>query len=59
MTVNEQDDGVVLKPTNPEPLLKREGHVLVFTGKVTGNVLDVIRRVREERDRAAWGLDEP
>ena len=59
LTVQEQDDGVVLRPADPSAFLKYKGKILVFTGKLTGNVRDVIRKQREERMRVVGGMDKP
>jgi AbrB family looped-hinge helix DNA binding protein len=60
LAVEEEGDRVTLRPTDHSPRLKRKGHVLVFAGgRATGDMTDIIRKVREERDRMVWGMDEP
>lgn len=56
--VLEQEGCVVLTPANEEAHLKVEDGILVFTGKLTGDVTDLIDRVREQRDRQVMGMDE-
>jgi AbrB family looped-hinge helix DNA binding protein len=60
LAVEKQGDAIMLRPNDCGPRLKRKGHVLVFAGgKATGDLTDIIRKVREERDRMVWGMDEP
>jgi AbrB family looped-hinge helix DNA binding protein len=60
LEVEKEGDAVMLRPNDHSPLLKRKGRVLVFAGgRATGDMTDIIRKVREERDRMVWGLDEP
>jgi len=59
LTVDEQDEGVMLRPADPSSYLRFKGKVLVFTGKLTGNVRDAIRKQREERIRVVAGMDKP
>jgi AbrB family looped-hinge helix DNA binding protein len=55
-----QDGCVVLRPTDEEAHLAVEDGILVFVGgRATGDMTDIIRKVREERDRQVLGLDEP
>ena len=56
--VLEQEGRVVVTPANEEAYLKVEDGILVFTGKLTGDVTDLIDRVREQRDRQILGMDE-
>jgi len=56
--VQRQGDTVLLRPVDHSEFLKLEGGVLVFTGQPTGDMTDVIQRVREERDRHILGMDE-
>ncbi len=60
LAVEKEGDKVTLRPAERSPRLKRKGHVLVFAGgRATGDMTDIIRKVREERDRMVWGMDEP
>jgi AbrB family looped-hinge helix DNA binding protein len=59
LTVQEEGDGVVLRPADSASFLKFKGKVLVFTGRLTGNVRDVIRKQREERMRVVGGMGRP
>jgi len=49
LEVDELDDGILLKPARQEPALRVDRGVLVFTGKVTGDLEGAVRRQREER----------
>ena len=51
LTVSEQEDGILLRPEPPADPLRRDGHVLVFSGELVGDASQAIRRTREERTR--------
>lgn len=42
---------LTLEPLRDEPVLQREGNLLVHTGEIVGNVSDAIRQERDERVR--------
>ncbi len=42
-------EDVVLKPVRQEPYIRDKEGVLVFTGSATGDLLEALRRHREER----------
>jgi len=59
LRVRKKGKEIVLVPTGHSPLLKRKGHVLVFAGgEATGDITDIIEKVREERIRQTLGLDD-
>lgn len=59
LLIEEQDDGIVLRPADRSPPLKVKGHVLVFAGEAQGDLRDAIRKQRGERMRVVTGMDEP
>lgn len=56
LRVEEVADGIVLKPEVGREALVMENGVLVFTGELTGDAEEVVRRDREERARKLAGL---
>lgn len=59
VALSEEGGGVTLRPARQGLFLKRKGNVLVLAGgRPTGDMTDIIRKVREERDRMVWGIDE-
>ena len=56
--VSEQEGCIVLTPASEDAFMEIEDGVLVFTGKATGDVTDIIRRVREQRNHQVLGMDE-
>jgi AbrB family looped-hinge helix DNA binding protein len=59
LTIEERDGGILLKPVETRPLLRRKGHVLVFTGRPAGDLADAIWQQRKERDRVVAGIRDP
>ena len=59
LEIREDGDAIVLRSADPSPTLRVKGHVLVFTGEAQGDLLDVIRKQREERMRIVGGMEEP
>jgi len=55
--VQEQDDGIVLKPVDQSVPIQLKKGVLVFTGAATGDITDVLARHRDERLRGLTGTD--
>ncbi len=47
---------LALEPLRNEPVLQREGNLLVHTGEIVGNVSDAVRQQRDERVRKLSGL---
>lgn len=56
LTVVETATGIVLSPVAAEPLLRREQGVLVFSGRIAGDLEQTLARVRQERSESL-GLD--
>ncbi|HUT32571.1 MAG TPA: AbrB/MazE/SpoVT family DNA-binding domain-containing protein [Planctomycetota bacterium] len=57
--VMEEAGRVVLKSTDDEAHLAVKDGILVFTGgRATGDMTDIIRKVREQRDRQVLGMDD-
>ncbi|MFW6163465.1 MAG: AbrB/MazE/SpoVT family DNA-binding domain-containing protein [Planctomycetota bacterium] len=53
-----QENGAInIRPTVLSPQVKRKGHILVFTGKAEGDLLDAVRKQREERARKVAGME--
>jgi AbrB family looped-hinge helix DNA binding protein len=49
LEIESHDDGILLKPLNDEPdLVDKEG-VLVFSGAPMGDIVEAVRKHREER----------
>jgi AbrB family looped-hinge helix DNA binding protein len=59
LTVMQEGDTIVLRSLDPSDFLAMEGNVLVFTGEAQGDLRDVIRKQREERDRVVAGMERP
>ncbi|NQT53787.1 AbrB/MazE/SpoVT family DNA-binding domain-containing protein [bacterium] len=59
VTITEEGETIVLSPTEPPSLVKLKGHILVYTGEAVGDLVDAVRRSREERIRKVSGMDEP
>ena len=51
----ETAEGIMLKPLQPKPALKREGSFWVHTGDVDFNAIQSIEDDRNERARNLWG----
>jgi AbrB family looped-hinge helix DNA binding protein len=51
LTVDEREDGILLRPASAPSSLRMKKGVLVFSGDLTGDALDAVRRQREERIR--------
>jgi AbrB family looped-hinge helix DNA binding protein len=51
VTISEQEDGILVKPDTLEAPVRLKGRVLVFSGELTGEVSQAVRRHREERIR--------
>ena len=49
LVIEERSEGILLRPVREAVALKHKGRVLVFTGQVTGDPRNLLRRVREER----------
>jgi len=58
LEVEEQGETIILTPADHPPFVKRKGHILVYTGKAEGDLVDAVRRDREERIRRVSGMDE-
>lgn len=52
LRIEETSDGMKLGPVHEEPLLVREGNVLVFNGRFDGDIVEAIQAQREERIQA-------
>ena len=60
LSVRETDGAIVMRPTKHAALLKRIDGILVFTGgRVTGDMTNIIQKVREERIRTILRLPWP
>ena len=58
LEAEEQKDAIVLRPAQRPDCLKREGRVLVFSGKAAGDVGGVLKSERDARlDRVAGRRD--
>jgi AbrB family looped-hinge helix DNA binding protein len=55
LVVEEQAEGILLKPAREGVPLKRKGRVLVFAGDVAGDPGDQVRKARDERMRRVVG----
>ena len=49
LEIESRDDGIVIKPLQDEPQLVDKEGVLVFSGASTGDIVEAIRKHREER----------
>ena len=49
LVIEEQDEGILLRPARDAAALKHKGRVLVFTGQATGDPGNLLRRARDER----------
>jgi AbrB family looped-hinge helix DNA binding protein len=49
LEVESRDDGILIKPLHDEPHLVDKEGVLVFSGAPMGNVVEAVRKHREER----------
>lgn len=56
LDIREGEGGILLKPLHEDGHIVVKGGILVFTGTLEGNIPDVIRADREERDRHVSGL---
>jgi predicted nucleic acid-binding protein len=57
LLVQQQDNGIVLKPPDQSTPLKVKDGVLVFTGEAQEDITDVVRKQREERARTLTGMN--
>ena len=58
LEIAKEGESIILTPTDRAPVVKLKGHVLVYTGKAEGDLVDAVRRDREERIRKVSGMDE-
>jgi AbrB family looped-hinge helix DNA binding protein len=49
LTVDEREDGILLRPASPAATLRVKKGVLVFAGDVTGDALEAVRQQRDRR----------
>ena len=56
LEIREGQGEIVLKPVSEDGHLVYKDGILVFTGTIEGDILDVIRADREERDRHVSGF---
>lgn len=58
LEIIEGPDGVLIRRTERKPVLVREGHLLVHTGKLPSghDVADAVEDDREARAREIWSL---
>ena len=49
LVIEEQSEGILLRPAREGAPLKRKGRVLVFAGRAIGEPGDIVRRTRDER----------
>lgn len=49
LDASEQDGAILLRPVREQDALRDKEGVLVFAGKATGNVADVVGKQRQER----------
>ena len=52
LEIEEVKDGILLKPIRDEPQLVERDGVLVFLGRSSGDVTNVVEKLREARLRA-------
>lgn len=57
LDITETGETIILTPMTRPPLVKRKGHILVYTGEAEGDLVDAVRRDREERIRKVAGMD--
>ena len=57
LVISQEDGGISVRRAVPSPLVRKKGHILVFTGKAEGDLLDAERKQREERARKVGGMD--
>ncbi len=55
LLIEEQGEGIRLKPARQAATVKRKGRVLVFAGEARGDPGDVVRKARDERMRRLIG----
>lgn len=58
LEVKRNKDGIQLCPIEGTQATVKKGNILVFVGKLSGDVDETLKQVREERDRRNLGLDE-
>lgn len=56
--VEKTKTGLQLNPIEDNQGVIRKGKVLVFVGKLMGNIEEIIDQVREERNKKVWSGDE-
>lgn len=56
LSIEEREEGILLRPLPETSNLVLEDGVLVFTGELEGDPSAVLQRVREERSRKLAGL---
>jgi AbrB family looped-hinge helix DNA binding protein len=49
LVIEERAEGILLRPTREATGLKRKGRVLVFSGEATGDPVDLVQNLRDER----------
>jgi AbrB family looped-hinge helix DNA binding protein len=55
LLIEQQGEGIVLKPAREGAPVKRKGRVLVFAGEAREDPGDVVRKARDERMRKLVG----
>jgi AbrB family looped-hinge helix DNA binding protein len=55
LVIEEQAEGILLKPAQEGAPLRRKGRVLVFAGTVAGDPGDLVGKARDERMRKVVG----
>jgi AbrB family looped-hinge helix DNA binding protein len=51
LTVDEREDGILLRPASQAAALRLKKGVLVFSGDLTGDALEAVRQQRDQRIR--------
>jgi len=57
LELEQRGDGLLLTPADADAYLKYEKGILVFTGRPTGDMTNIIQKVRDDRDRQIMGMD--
>jgi len=58
LKIAEEGGSVILTRIVSPPVVRLKGHVPVHTGKAEGDLVNAVRRDREERIRKVSGMDE-